>query len=149
MKRTEPVELMNMCMVRDGSRVLIQDRKTPNWPGITFPGGHVEPGEPFADAVIREVREETGLTIDRPRLCGVKQWPGSDGRCVAFLYAADSFTGELTSSDEGEVRWVELSELSTLPLAMGMDVLLRVFLEDDISEFFYRVQDGEWIPELK
>ena len=56
MKRSEPVELMNMCVLRRGSKVLVQDRTDPNWPGVAFPGGHVEKGESFTDAVIREFR---------------------------------------------------------------------------------------------
>ena len=79
MSRTVPVTLTNMCMVCDGDKVLVQDRVDPHWPGITFPGGHVESGESFAAAVIREVFEETGLTIESPHLCGVKEWENQDG----------------------------------------------------------------------
>lgn len=75
MNRTEIVTLTNMCMVYDNNgNVLVQNRNNPDWPGITFPGGHVEPGEPFYDSVIREIKEETGLTIKNPQLCGVKDW---------------------------------------------------------------------------
>lgn len=66
MARTETVEFTNMCMICDGSRVVVIDRKKRDWPGITFPGGHIEPGESFTDAVIREVQEETGLHIRSP-----------------------------------------------------------------------------------
>ena len=59
----ETVEFTNMCMICDGSRVVVIDRKKRDWPGITFPGGHIESGESFTDAVIREVQEETGLHI--------------------------------------------------------------------------------------
>ena len=55
-------------MICDGSRVVVIDRKNRDWPGITFPGGHIEPGESFTDAVIREVQEETGLHIRSPQL---------------------------------------------------------------------------------
>lgn len=41
--------------------------------GLTFPGGHIEKGESFVDSVIREVYEETGLTIENPRICGTKE----------------------------------------------------------------------------
>ena len=74
MARTETVTLTNMCMIYDGERVLVQDRLDEGWGGITFPGGHVEKGESFTDAVIREIYEETGLVIAAPQLCGIKDW---------------------------------------------------------------------------
>lgn len=70
--RTETVTLTNMCMICDGDKILVQDKIGDVWGGVTFPGGHVEKGESFTDAVIREVFEETGLTIRSPQLCGIK-----------------------------------------------------------------------------
>lgn len=151
MARTETVTLTNMCMVTDGTRVLVQNRVDPDWSGYTFPGGHVEAGESFTDAVIREVREETGLTIEAPRLCGIKDWPEEDGsRYMVLLYRADRFSGTLVSSGEGEVSWVELDALRSLPLADSMENMLRVFLEEDLSEQYYVQQpDGQWVEMLK
>ena len=151
MARTETVTLTNMCMVTDGTRVLVQNRVDPDWSGYTFPGGHVEAGESFTDAVIREVREETGLTIEAPRLCGIKDWPEEDGsRYMVLLYRADRFSGTLASSGEGEVSWVELDALRSLPLADSMENMLRVFLEEDLSEQYYlRQPDGQWAEMLK
>ena len=145
----ETVTLTNMCMICDGDRVLVQDRRDPAWPGITFPGGHVEKGESFTDAVIREVWEETGLTITAPRFVGVKDWFSEDMRYVVLLYRADRFSGTLHSSEEGDVRWASLCDLPKLRLANDMELMLRVFLEDDLSEFYYRQDGSEWIPELK
>ena len=88
---------MSMCVLRRGSKVLVQDRTDPNWPGVAFPGGHVEKGESFTDAVIREVQEETGLTISSPRLCGIKDWCEEGVRHVVLLYRAEQFTGTLRS----------------------------------------------------
>ena len=74
MDRSERAIFTNLCMISDGrGNVLVQDRHAADWPGVTFPGGHVEPGESFTASVIREVQEETGLTIERPKLCGIKQ----------------------------------------------------------------------------
>ena len=105
-------ELTTMCMVYNGSKVLVQNRTDSAWPGISFPGGHVESGESFTESVIREVREETGLTIRRPVLCGVKDWENEDkSRYIILFFKTDKFDGQLTSSSEGEVFWVEKDEL--------------------------------------
>lgn len=150
MARTETVTITNMCMICDGTKVLVQDRKDPQWPGIAFPGGHVEKGEAFTDAVIREVQEETGLTISAPRLCGIKDWTNDDGtRYMVLFYKTDRFSGTLKASDEGAVYWVQLDEMRRLPLASGMDKMLQVFVDDDLSEHYFYKENGQWIEILK
>lgn len=145
MPRTEVVTLTNMCMVYDGGRVLVQNKVDDIYSGVTFPGGHVEKGEAFSDSVIREVFEETGLTVSSPVLCGIKDWYEDDGsRYVVLLYKTDKFTGELKSSDEGEVFWTDFDKLVDLPLAQDMDDLLKVFRNDGLSEFHYYKENGVW-----
>ena len=147
MSRTEEVELTNMCMICDGrGNVLVQDKKNhPTWHGWNFPGGHVEMGEYVTPSVIREMREETGLTIQAPRLCGIKEFHRlKDGkRYIVFLYIADQFSGELKSSSEGKIFWYPLSELfSSDKLIDGFGEMLQVFTNDYISEIYYDRQGG-------
>ena len=150
MDRGESAVFTNMCMVQDGSRVLVINRNDPGWPGLAFPGGHVEKGEAFADAVIREVYEETGLTIEQPRLCGIKQFRTEEGsRYIVLLYRTDKFEGQLISSGEGEVFWLTLEQLDQYPLTPHFEQVVEVMLRDDLSEFFYDQSGGEWVPVLK
>ena len=96
----EKVVFMNMCMISDNKgNVLALDKVGKNYSGTTFPGGHVEAGETFIESVIREVFEETGLTIKNPKLMGIYHWISGDVRNVGFLYRTDEFEGKLISSD--------------------------------------------------
>ena len=148
MSRTEEVELTNMCMICDGrGNALVQDKKNhPTWHGWNFPGGHVEMGEYVTPSVIREMREETGLTIQAPRLCGIKEFHKTkDGkRYIVFLYNAEKFSGELKSSNEGEIFWYPLCKLSSSDkLIDGFGEMLQVFTNDYISEIYYDRQGDD------
>lgn len=145
----ETVIFTNMCMICDGNKVVVMERLKQDWPGINFPGGHVEEGESFTDAVIREVKEETGLTIFSPRLCGIKDWYDNNERYVVYLYKTSHFEGELISSDEGKVWWEELEQLSKLSLSLDMEDIIRVITEKTLSEFFYRKDGQDWVYDLK
>lgn len=145
MSRQIPVTLTNMCMVYDGDKVLVQDRVDPDWPGITFPGGHVESGESFCASVIREVFEETGLTIENPRLCGVKEWENKDGsRYIVLFYKTNQFSGQLKSSEEGKVFWSTVESLSSLKLSLDFQQHLELFFNEELSEAFYENTSLSW-----
>ena len=145
MSRQIPVTLTNMCMVYDGDKVLVQDRVDPDWPGITFPGGHIESGESFCASVIREVFEETGLTIENPRLCGVKEWENKDGsRYIVLFYKTNQFSGQLKSSEEGNVFWSTVESLTSLKLSLDFQQHLELFFNEDLSEAFYENTSLGW-----
>ena len=144
MRRTENTELTVLCLVTNGDRILLQNRVKRDWQGYTLPGGHVEPGESFVDAVIREMKEETGLEIKKPRLVGVKQFPIDGGRYVVFLFRTDAYTGTLASSEEGEMRWVHRNELPALGTVDDFDDLLRVMDDPALTEFQYVPENGQW-----
>ena len=146
MSRSEQAIFTNLCMVYDGAgNILVQDRADPDWPGLCFPGGHVEPGESFVESVIREVWEETGLTIENPKLCGTKQFQTDNGeRYVVFFYKTNRYSGQLKSSDEGEVFWIPRTDLLKYTLCDDFPDMVRVFEEDDLSEFYYYTENGDW-----
>ncbi len=146
MSRMENCILTNMCMICDGNKVLVQDRKNPNWPGITFPGGHVKPEESFVESVIREVKEETNLDIAQVKLCGVKQWTSkSEGyRYLVFFFRTDTFSGTLKSSNEGEVFWIEKEHLYNYQLADGFAGMYEVFEQEELSENYYWLENNQW-----
>ena len=146
MAREERAVFTNMCMVTDGhGNVLVQDRLNPDWPGITFPGGHVEPEESFTQSVIREVYEETGLTVENPVLCGTKQFQTRTGaRYVVFFYKATKYHGTLRSSAEGKVFWLPRKELPNQILAPDMMEMVRVMESEILSEFYYKKVNGNW-----
>ena len=146
MARSEQAIFTNLCMVYDNAgNILVQDRRDPTWPGLCFPGGHVEPGESFVESVIREVWEETGLTVENPKLCGTKQFQTRKGeRYVVFFYKTDRFSGELKSSEEGKVFWIPKSDLYKYTLCDDFPDMVRIFEEDDLSEFYYYTENGDW-----
>jgi len=149
MARTENVELTVLCLVHTENAYLLQNRVKKDWKGYTLPGGHIEAGESIVDAVVREMKEETGLTVFNPRLCGVKQFPTENGRYIVFLFIADNFEGELISSEEGTMHWIQKNELSSVNLVNDFKELLQVMSDDNLNEFQYIIEDDEWKVVLK
>lgn len=146
MKRTEKVTLTNMCMIYDDKgNVLIEEKIVRNYKGLIFPGGHLERGEPIVDSVIREIKEETGLTIFDLQICGVKDWIEKDSsRYIVFLYKTGNFSGEIKSSSEGKVFWISLNELKKKANFWHLDKMLEVFCKDEFSEVFFNASDDNY-----
>lgn len=140
---TEPCILTTMVMVYDGSRILVMDRRKQDWPGVTFPGGKVMLQESFMESAIREVREETGLKVRNLRLCGLKQWKSNERYLVVFFKTND-YEGEVISSPEGPVFWIERQDLENYSLADDFLDMVRIFESDELTEFYYYQEDGEW-----
>lgn len=147
--RTENVELTVLCLIQDGNRILLQNRIKEDWKGYTLPGGHVEPGESFVDAVVREMKEETGLDLISTRLVGIKQFPIENGRYIVLLFKSDNFSGDVISSEEGEMEWIDLNDIENINAVADFTELMKVFNNPNINEFQYTVEDNEWIPHLK
>ncbi|MFC3927651.1 NUDIX domain-containing protein [Streptococcus caprae] len=150
MPRSQEVILTNMCLVENDQGQFVMQIRSPEryaWSGAALPGGHIEAGESLHEAVIREIYEETGLTIAHPELVGVKHFHtrGDDIRYLVFLYRTTAFTGEIRSSEEGEVVWVSREDIASgaIELADSMDDLLAFYFEENASELYYeRDEEG-------
>ena len=119
-----------LCYVRSGGRTLMMHRNKKEgdvhrgkWNGL---GGKFDAGESPDECVVREIREESGLTLLDPRLRGVLTFPafknGEDW--LVFIYTATRFEGSLGACAEGDLEWVEDARLATLPLWEGDRIFL-------------------------
>ena len=128
-------KLTTLCYPkREGKYLLLHRTKKENdenrdkWIGV---GGKFEPGESPEDCLLREVREETGLTLTHWRFRGIVTfisdvWPSE----YMFLYTASGWTGALRDCDEGELAWINKRELYELTLWEGDRIFLRLLDED-------------------
>ncbi len=139
-----PVILTNMCMLqKNDGRILALHKNSPDYPGVTFPGGHIEPGESLIESVRREVYEETGLHIGKAMIRGIYDWSlPENGRYIVFLFSSTDFSGTLCASDEGSLEWVTEEEFLSLPLAQGMETVVRMMHDPQLSECFYDPDNG-------
>ena len=149
MNKTENVELTVLCLIEDGDRILLQNRVKRDWQGYTLPGGHVEQGESFVKAVIREMKEETGLDIINPGLVGIKQFPIENGRYIVMLFKATEWSGNVISSEEGQMEWIEYKNLSRVKTVDDFNDLLKVMNTPELTEFQYLVEGDEWIVSIR
>ena len=102
------------------------------WIGV---GGHFEEGESPEECLLREVREETGLTLTSWRFRGIVTFTQEDyGTEYMCLYTADGFKGELKECAEGVLEWIKKDELLKLNLWKG-DLIFLKLLKDDMPFF--------------
>lgn len=143
----EKIILTVMCMIynKDKDEVLMINRLN-DWPGFTFPGGHVENCEPIVDAVIREIKEETGYNIKSPKLIGIREWyeKNDNTRNVGLLFMTTGYKGKvITETSEGQISWIKVKDLLKIKLAEGFDKELPLFLENKWIEIYSKYEDND------
>ena len=138
-----------LCYVqRDGQTLMLFRNRKPNdihegkWNGL---GGKVEPGESPLDCVVREVREESGLTILDPTFKGFIAFPLFDGRrdWHVHLFTAARFSGELIDSPEGELAWIDNDKLLDLPLWPGDRIFIPLLFQPGVFMGRFDYANGE------
>ncbi len=149
------MKMTTLCYIEKEGKYLMlhrvkkhHDINAGKWIGV---GGHVENGETPEECLLREVKEETGLTLTAYRLRGLVTFLSDicepELMCV---FTADAFDGELIECDEGELAWVEKSEVLGLPTWEGDRVFLERLLSGDERFFSIKLRyEGNRLVEKK
>lgn len=131
--------LTTLCYIEQDQKYLMMHRvkkahdvNHDKWIGV---GGHFEADETPEECLLREVKEETGLTLENYRLRGVMTFLCDHWQTeYMFLFTADQFSGELTDCDEGTLEWVRKEDIYKLPIWEGDKIFFRLLEERE--EFF-------------
>ncbi|MBQ4425151.1 MAG: 8-oxo-dGTP diphosphatase [Lachnospiraceae bacterium] len=137
-----------LCYIYQGDRVLMlhrvkkeNDLNRDKWIGL---GGKFLEGETPAQCVLREIKEESGLTLTSYRYRGIvdfisDRWPAER----MHLFTADAFTGELIPCEEGDLEWITMAQFRELPQWEGDKIFLQL-LEEDAPFFRLKLEyEGE------
>ena len=119
--------LTNMCLIRNGNMILVQNRTKKDWPGLTLPGGKVEKDESVYQSVLREVYEETGLRLLSAKGVGYIEWLIDGDRHLCILFESESYEGELKSNDEGEDLFIDIKDLCQQQFSTDFDKILDIY----------------------
>lgn len=144
--------LATLCYVKRAGKTLMMhrvkregDMHQGKWNGL---GGKMHPGETPEECVIREVREESGLEIRRPRLHGIITFPKFNEKhdWYAFVFTVSDFDGEPWGEcDEGRLEWIEDGKVLDLPLWEGDKVFIPWLERENFFSAKFIYQQGKYI----
>ena len=144
------VGLSTLCYIeRDGQYLMLHrvkkkhDINHDKWIGV---GGHFEADESPEECLLREVKEETGLTLTRWRYRGIVTFVSGDGVTEYMsLFTADGFEGEMIECNEGELVWIDKSKIDELELWEGDQIFFRLLDEERPFFSLKLIYDGNGV----
>ncbi len=148
------MKLTTLCYIEKDDKYLMlhrvkkeNDLNHDKWVGV---GGKFEPDETPEECMLREVREETGLTLTRYRFRAILTFLSDEWETeYIHLYTASEFTGTLLECDEGNLEWIPKSEIDKLKLWEGDKIFFKLLRE---TEDFFSLKlryEGEKLVETK
>ena len=131
------------AIIEKDGMILLQRRSDNGKWGL--PGGIMEMDETYQEGAIREVKEETGLKIKKPILCGIEEFKTkNEDRYIMLYYKTNNFSGKIKSSKEGEVFWIKRKDLEKHKLSLDLKRILKIMESEALSELIYYEKDGKW-----
>lgn len=130
-----------VCYLKKDNKVLMI-KFSKKWGQVYAPpGGKFKKGESPLDCIIREYKEETGLTLLKPKLQGISYWQDSyEG--IIFVYVANEFEGELTlNSSEGNLEWIDINDLVKIKQFEQNELFTPYLFKDELFEGKFRLDD--------
>lgn len=133
------MKLTTLCYIEKDDKYLmlhrvkkVNDENHDKWIGV---GGKFEPGESPEDCLLREIKEETGLTLKKYDFRGIVTFVSDEwGTEYMHLFTATEYEGEVCTCDEGELVWVPKADIEKLNLWEGDKVFFRLLEES--KDFF-------------
>lgn len=147
------MKMTTLCYIENNDCYLMlhrtkkkKDVNKDKWIGI---GGHAEGNETPQECLLREVKEETGLSLTSYKFRGLITFISDEYEAeMMCLFTADGYTGELITCDEGELEWVKKSDVPQLPTWEGDAQFLKLLLEDEKRFFAMKLRyEGERLVE--
>lgn len=147
------MKMTTLCYIENNDCYLMlhrtkkkKDVNKDKWIGV---GGHAEGNETPQECLLREVKEETGLSLTSYKFRGLITFISDEYEAeMMCLFTADGYTGELITCDEGELEWVKKSDVPQLPTWEGDAQFLKLLLEDEKRFFAMKLRyEGERIVE--
>ena len=134
MSNEKVIPTVQIYLEKDNKYLMLYRNKKKNdmnqgkWLGV---GGHVEEGETPYQAIVRETKEETGLDLKSAEYRAIINFVNDDYVEIIYQYTSSDFTGEVIDCNEGELRWIDKSEVLTLPMWEGDKYFLDPLIKNE------------------